>query len=318
MTSLETWKTESVPWYLLFEMSQLTNLIYDYAKYWTINNFLDLDNFFSTNTDNETLCMKDKECLQEMKGKYPQGEIVKFHSNDADLQCVVGKNPHKKRYTLIFRGSEGLWDWLYDLLIIKTRLEEDIYVHKGFYKQLMYNNTFDKIVETVNTCHFENPDWEWVISGHSLGAALSTLSGYLLAQRIPGARFTVVSLASPRVGDFNFKDAFNKIKNLRHFRITNHRDSVVSIPTWRYYHTGHAIHYNGSRECWEDFGLNPPSFYLYNCWNPFDHSCGHYVKHLSEKIKDTIDTLDKDLKERNNEDDKTDDTNTVIKEVASI
>ena len=278
---LENWRSEDTPWNLVKEMGTLTYLIYDYAKNWEIKNFDKLDKFFSNQEDNENLCENDIKLLQQLKEKYPEGEVLKFFTNDADLQCVIGKNPHKNRYTIVFRGSEGFWDWMYDLLIIKTKLKDNIYVHKGFHRQLTYNNTFDKIKDFVGNCIKENPDWEWCINGHSLGSSLSTLSGYLLAKEFPHIKWTVVALASPRVGDKNFKEDFEKTLNLRLYRVSNHRDSVTAVPMWRYYHVGRCLHFDSSKNSWNDFGFFPSiAFNMFRCWNPFDHSCTHYIKHL--------------------------------------
>ena len=170
---METWKNSDTPWREVVEMGNLTNLIYDYAKHWKINELDDLSSFFEKNAENEHLGENDKSTLLELKEKYPEGKILKFFTNSADLQCVVGENPHKKRYTIVFRGSEGLLDWLYDLIIIKIHLHDGVYVHRGFYKQLTNNNTFDRMKTYIHTLIALHPDWEWYVSGHSLGGALS-------------------------------------------------------------------------------------------------------------------------------------------------
>ena len=72
------------------------------------------------------------------------------------MQCVIGENPHKKRYTLVFRGSESVWDWLYDLMVIKTTIFSNVSVHRGFYKQLMNNQTYYKISQYMQVHHKEN------------------------------------------------------------------------------------------------------------------------------------------------------------------
>ena len=37
MDIMEQWKDECTPWKTIVEMGHLTNLIYDYAKHWKIN-----------------------------------------------------------------------------------------------------------------------------------------------------------------------------------------------------------------------------------------------------------------------------------------
>lgn len=304
---MEAWKNADTPWREVVEMGNLTNLIYDYAKHWKIDDLSQLSLFFEKNAENEHLGENDKTALLELKEKYPDGKILKFFTNSADLQCVVGENPHKKRYTLVFRGSEGFMDWLYDLLIIKIHLHDRVYVHRGFYKQLTDNNTFDKMKTYIHTLIALHPDWEWYVSGHSLGGALSTLAGFLLSREYKKQKFTVVSLASPRVGNRDFRDEFNNQSNLRHYRVCNGRDCVTSIPMWNYCHVGKNLYYDNKKSEWFDYGFNPPfSYYLYNLWNPYDHSCGLYVQCLLKKqLAELVEAVNDD-KEGNGESESSD------------
>lgn len=287
MNEIETltrWKYSDTPWNDIVDMSELTHLIYDYGKHWKVDTLENLNNFFEENKDNCKLENCDINMIEGFKQRSPDAEVLRFFSNSADLQCVVCQNPNKKRYSIIFRGSEGFMDWLYDLLIVKSHLKDDIYVHKGFYKQLMHNETFTRIKEFVKKISEKNPDWEWFISGHSLGGALSTLAGYFFACYFPHKKWTVISLASPRVGNEAFKRSFERKNNLRHYRICNHRDIVTSIPMWGYYHVGHNLHYDASTSKWNDYGSFPEVTYaLYRCWSPGDHSCMEYVKRLRTK-----------------------------------
>ena len=104
------------------------------------------------------------------------------------------------------------------MCIFKVSLgQSGVKVHSGFYNQLMYNQTFNDICEfIINYTEDENySDWEWVVSGHSLGGALSILSGYLLSSRLPQFNWTVISFASPKVGNNLFKTDFELRTNLR-------------------------------------------------------------------------------------------------------
>jgi hypothetical protein len=186
-------------------MSVLTQLVYDYSKHWSFKKMENLDKFLQNNEDNEELSESDIEKLKKLKQGGPNGSIIRFFSNSADLQCALGHNPDKKRYSLVFRGSEGILDWLYDLIVVKTKLADNIYVHKGFYDQLTKNNTFDNIRNTVEEEISKNPDHTWFVSGHSAGSALSSLSSYFLSQLFPNVKWTVIALASPRVGNKHFK-----------------------------------------------------------------------------------------------------------------
>lgn len=283
MTSIQHWKEQNIC-ETIREMGSLVSLIYDYAKHWRLDNFDNMNKFLEDNKDNSELSADEKSSLVNISTKYPEGEVLKFFTNDADLECVIGKNPHKKRFTLIFRGSEGFWDWVYDMCIFKVSIGNcGVKVHSGFHKQLMYNDTFNKICDFIQQYNTEEyKDWKWVISGHSLGGALSILSGYLLSERLPEINWTVISFASPKVGNRIFKTDFELRQNLRHYRICNNYDLVTSIPTFWYCHTGYNLWYSCKDKEWKHFGYRAPeySYYLYNYWNPYDHICSRYVDNL--------------------------------------
>ena len=80
---------------LIRDMGKLVTLIYDYAKHWRLDNFNNLNQFFEDNHKNENLNNNEKSSLLDMSNKYPDGKVLKFFTNSADLQCVIGKNPHK-------------------------------------------------------------------------------------------------------------------------------------------------------------------------------------------------------------------------------
>ncbi len=279
---MDTWKYSEIPWNDIKEISQLTFLVYDYAKNWKINEIRDLYEFLNKNKENKELSSEDKDILKNIKKQYPDAEVVNFFTNSADLQCVIGKNPHKKRYTLIFRGSESISDWLYDMMVLKTRLYDNVKVHYGFNKQLTTKNTYDRLVLCIGDLIKEHPDWEWYVGGHSLGGALSTLAGFLLSRTFYDVKWTVVSLASPRVGNKDFKYAFDSQDNLRLYRLCNNKDIIPAFPMFYYCHTGFSLHFNKKDKKWYEYGYLPKfSYYFYNLYNPWDHMCGAYMNAIN-------------------------------------
>ena len=279
------WKSESIPWNNIYNMSVLTFLVYDYVKHWKLETFEKFNNFIESNGDNDKLSSNDINMLKDIRSRSPDGSVIKFITNSAGLQCAVGKNPNENRYSIVFRGTESKWDMLYDMLITKTQLKNNIYVHTGFYRQLNYKNSLQELENTVNSCIEENPTWDWYVTGHSLGAGQATIAGYLLSQKFKNNRWTVVSLASPRVGNKPFKESFNKISNLRCYRVTNHRDLITSIPYYNYFHVGRTLHYDKNKKTWHDYGYSPKiSYIFYRCWNFYDHPCINYVNHLKKMI----------------------------------
>jgi Lipase (class 3) len=74
------------------------------------------------------------------------------------------------------------------------------------------------------------------VTGHSLGGALATLFGFATAAE-PDTEMpkpvTVVSFASPYVGDESFRSAHRVLEStgrLRHVRVTAHKDLIPLVP----------------------------------------------------------------------------------------
>lgn len=270
-------KYSNIPNEIIREVGNMTYLIYSFMEKWNFRMLDNIDNFIAKKP--ELFTEQEKTILLSLKDKYPDGVVSNFITNRADLQCAILKNPHKKRYTLVFRGSESITDWLYDLCIYRYTINKNIKIHYGFYKQLHNNGAFDKIKLSIKTLAYENPEYSWYISGHSLGGALAILSSYLLAKEFREITFTTVSLASPRVGNSSFATDYNNQPNLLHYRICNKKDIVTAIPYIGYDHCGYNILFSGTK--WLYHGLTPSVNYnILNFYNPFDHSCTEYIRNL--------------------------------------
>jgi len=141
-------------------------------------------------------------------------------------------------------------------------------VHSGF------NNAMNEVLATLHfvvdyTMQFSDAregrttlsnDWKVYVTGYSLGAALSTLASYDLAnyyQHHPFEIF-VYNFGSPPIGDANFAAAFSKRDNICAFyRIVNQHDIVphifpskglFSLVCPRYVHVGKLVVLLGESE----------------------------------------------------------------------
>ena len=174
---------------------------------------------------------------------------------EKELVYAVGINPDEKRITVAFRGSTTWKDWKTDANVLTKDVgmmntKDSISIHKGFHDYLFCpgeNNISkkDEIMSIVNKL-LDSPDidndnqprrekYQVYVTGHSLGGALSTLFGFCAAasSTFPGP-VTVVSVASPRVGNEFFGKAFALLEStgkVRHLRIANDRDMVTLGPT---------------------------------------------------------------------------------------
>ena len=217
----------------------------------------------------------------------PHGKVTKFiDDKTSDLQAGVTVSEANKRITVAFRGSESLSDWLHDLRFFKYNLKDDIYVHRGFHQQLHTNDVYEELVNEIKTLLKKYPIYEIYICGHSLGGALSTLFGFELSYVIENL-VTVVSFASPRVGNYAWKTAFDKKINLKHIRVANAKDIVTAAPMFRFHHTGTAVKlYDDKITVNKNYSYNKWwEFSLFKCYSVGEHSCELYYNRLKNNTE---------------------------------
>ena len=273
----------------------LTMLVYDYSNKFTLDNNETIESFVSENESvidtsdvklNVDVTDERKEVLENLSKTSPHGRVVTFISDPiTDIQVGITLSETNKRITVVFRGSESKSDWYYDLMILKTKILEDKYrncsVHSGFYRQLHETDVYEKILEVLKPLKEEYPDYTIYVTGHSLGAALSTLFGFELSHEID-SEITVVSFASPRVGNNIFRNIFDKKSNLTHYRVSNDRDIVTAGPMINFQHVGINIALSEDKcSIYRNYEYNQWwKFSIFHCWKVSDHNVDLYYKRL--------------------------------------
>jgi triacylglycerol lipase len=143
----------------------------------------------------------------------------------AGLQVLIIAND--ETMVVAFQGSKDLIDWFANFYFFQQDAEHGVVgrVHQGFAAVL--DSEWEQIIGTIE--HFGRPGQQIWLSGHSLGAALATLS----AARLVAAGYDLAPLythASPRVGDTQFAEAFYEQTGGKHYRIANDVDIVPHLP----------------------------------------------------------------------------------------
>ena len=166
---------------------------------------------------------------------------------------------------------------LYNLISEDSKKKQSLFL-------IALTNPKSALEKILNTEEYKN--YTVILSGHSLGGALATLFGYEMSldQIFNNHSIIVVSFGSPRVGNHDWKIAFNNNKNINHYRVTNTRDIVTALPIWNYYHVGTNIHVSyDSCEINENYSYNPYlKFSLFLCWNIMDHFMEHYYANIKK------------------------------------
>lgn len=142
---------------------------------------------------------------------------------ETDTQVfVAGKEDH---LIVCFRGTSNGRDAMVDLNFFKTDAPGGRgRVHRGFLQSL--EAVWARLKVAVKDL---GADKKIFICGHSLGAAQAQLAAYRLAQKgLPVAGVYV--FGSPRVGNQEFKEAYNELLENQTFIHINHEDIVPQIP----------------------------------------------------------------------------------------
>jgi len=282
----------SISHHTMLDLLRATLLVYNYGENFQMKNKEEtVEEFVSELNEEhefENLQMDSvkKNVLVELAQNVPAGKIFKFINDpDTDIQVGIAISEVKQIITVVFRGSESMLDWYYDLMVFKHKLKDDIYVHSGFYKQLTSNCVYEELVKNIRLVLEEHPNYDIYVTGHSLGGALSTLFGYMLASRVEN-NINVVSFASPRVGNYAWKKSFEETKNLTHYRVTNKRDIVTAFPMYKYYHVGTNIQLSNEKyKIYKDSSVRKwYSETFFTCWSVSEHNCELYYKRMNNNI----------------------------------
>ena len=131
---------------------------------------------------------------------------------------------------VVFRGTVNKQNVKTNINIRFANLEGNVKIHLGFYKR--YQKIADKLF-SVLAAHKKK---SIVCCGHSMGAAVSSIAAFKLAQ----SKFKVklFTFGSPQVGNTHFKDMMSNLVPLS-WRFVNSNDMVVrSVPRNAYHHIG--------------------------------------------------------------------------------
>lgn len=144
-----------------------------------------------------------------------------------DVNGMIGHRIDDQTIYIVFRGSHSLKDWIDDLRIKKINTDtcDECQVHKGFYvaEQSVINDVINEVIKLQT----KFPLYRIVVTGHSLGAALATLTAVdLLEKGIPAE---LIDFGSPRL--FNPAGAeYVSTLIVKRTRVSHYKDIVPHVP----------------------------------------------------------------------------------------
>ena len=147
-----------------------------------------------------------------------------FNDDNTETQFFIA---HSSKQVLIsVRGTEPgkIKDWLQDIKTDEVNFSEgNGQVHKGFYECFLF------VKEKIDDIIKLNSMKEIIVTGHSLGGAIATLTAAYIRENVTD-KVILYTFGSPRVGNKTFSEYFSKTKPLVHLRCVNDKDLVTNIP----------------------------------------------------------------------------------------
>ncbi|EAZ63889.1 triacylglycerol lipase precursor [Scheffersomyces stipitis CBS 6054] len=237
--------------------------------------------------DKDTNCPKHS-CQDD---EFKNIEVLKtfnFNKQGNVGSGYIAIDEEQKRILLVYRGTASRSDWVSDMdfypvnytpyvlsgdtsiASTKSIETEGCRVHKGFYSFIQ--NNFSFIYKFINSLKKKHPDYQVVLSGHSLGAALAVLTG--IEFQLMGHDPLIVTYAGPKLGNDKFAEFTNKIfqttvkaesiDSTHDFqsgliRIVHYLDIVPSLPPSPYFkHAGYEYYIDKSKLPHEPSNLQRP------------------------------------------------------------
>lgn len=169
------------------------------------------------------------------------------HHHDATTDGDVYTWIQYNTFYICFRGTSTPHDILIDLTCTLTPLfpaeNASIRIHNGFHTQ--FRALFPGIRREFNAAHQAGRIQKCLCTGHSLGAALATITAGMLAKEYSNIQMVCHTFGSPRVGNTAFARWFSNYVS-DSIRVANYRDPIPLCSIFcSYQHVGNAIYLDG-------------------------------------------------------------------------
>lgn len=198
--------------------------------------------------------------------------VYRIYEKSHGTEGYIGYTTSQNTIYVAFRGSAELQNWLDNIDVILTNypLCSGCEVHRGFYSA--QQDSINEIITQVLNLKTRFPSYQVILTGHSLGGALATLTAMDLLQA--GVIVRLFTFGSPRVGNDQFV-AYASQKIASRYRVTHNRDMVVHIPLHQRF-----THLSG------EYYQPTDAVYLETCTGYEDPNCS-YQWHVNN-IKDHL------------------------------
>ncbi|ETW78686.1 Lipase, class 3 [Heterobasidion irregulare TC 32-1] len=140
--------------------------------------------------------------------------VAQFNDFITDTQGFVARDDTRKEIVVALRGSTSPTDFVVDASLTLEMFQVPgtfppigTTVHSGF--QNAWNSVASQVISSVRSQLVSHPGYTIVTSGHSLGAALSSLAGITLQQNFPFSPIRMYTYGQPRTGNDKYASWVN-------------------------------------------------------------------------------------------------------------
>lgn len=288
----------------------LSDLIYKKDEY--IENIYNITHLRMNKTDKFALINKctgvsrDYFMLINNLVKHPLLYRDNFLIKDKSVDIHYGIFIFKDKIIISYQGTYDLNQVIADLDIKQIKINDDypdILVHEGFYNAFLSSK---HIIEKYITEYIKKyPNNKIYITGHSLGAAVATLSLVYIKEKYKTDNVFCISFGCPKIGNIDFVDYVDK-KIENNIQFINNEDIVPTLPPLPNYKLLKPIYIikNGMitkddkskryKDMFFDFIF---SIFNYNKCPVEMHHCDNYLKDLKDAYLDLFITLNEEDEE---------------------
>ncbi|PIK33485.1 putative sn1-specific diacylglycerol lipase beta-like [Apostichopus japonicus] len=149
-------------------------------------------------TENDNCCQCNTAAVVKSLGVDEDDVIfLSFHNKIFEIPFMVVIDRERKTIVVAIRGSLSLKDALTDVTAEAERLDitgrTDIYAHRGMVNTAKFVHNKIKELQLLEEAKRIEPDFEVVITGHSLGAGTAILTSMMLKEEWPEIKCYVYS-----------------------------------------------------------------------------------------------------------------------------
>jgi len=165
--------------------------------------------------------------------------VYPFSQSSTDTQGYIAVDTANSQIILAFRGSTSEADFVNtDADVVPVSYSTPISgilnyclgctAHQGFYNA--WNSVSSGVLNEIRTLHSQHPSFTIIVTGHSLGGALTPFAALAIKGLNLGANIQIYSYGQPRSGDSPFANYVNNhIGTSNVFRATHVNDAVPEL-----------------------------------------------------------------------------------------